>query len=170
MTSSGYVPAVGRTDRLEAECGSEHAIWDWSENVRLRGRWPDRAQCKRGGYSQADGVAHFHWCGLGQSREGVWIAVATWKQQTAIFEPWRRIPVPVVVVAVTVRERLSQYLGWIPADRFNRIQPSDVLPWDPDRRVMKRVVTQARLLSGFPRELAEEPVVAVPEVKQGRLF
>ena len=151
-----YVPPVGGHDKLRAECGEMHAVYEWEENVRLRGRWPSRGVANKARCSHKQCVAAYHWKALGQSREGVLLAAATWSDSRAVFERWERPGVPIVVVAVSIRNKLSQYLGWIPPERFMAIQPTDVLPWSDTFTVMKRVVTPGRLLSGFPRELAEQ--------------
>lgn len=164
-----YVPAADSEDTLRNECGPEHAIYDWQRDLYLRQRWPERREARRVRCSHAFCVACYHWRALAQDRAGVSLVVASWTHPRAIFERWQRFRDPLVVVRVSVTQRRSQYLGWIPVDRFHRIDLVDVLPWSDKFEVRKRVLTPARLLAGFPRELAEQGELFQP-ASQGELF
>lgn len=152
-----FSPSNHRMTPLEAELGQEHQLYDWRGDTTLRARWQMMLEaCKEKGWSQRETVAAYHWVMLaGKGRKVEIKAADSWKSRALPCRTGERYSKPIVVVAVHLIDRLSQYVGWISPEDFLQVP---IVNWShqPEKyKVMRRVVLQSHLRMGFPPEQQE---------------
>ncbi len=153
----GFVPTHQEMDTLQAECGEEHAIFDWKRDCELRRKWPTRKRAEAQGSSHRFCVACYHWRAISErSRLGVFLKVAdSWTDPAVACQTDERYALPIVVIRVHIPDRKSQYLGWLTVEQFHKI---NTVNWSWQKEVVRyrRVILQAHLSMGFPKETQKQ--------------
>lgn len=148
-----FVPQNHRIDELEAELGEAHVLYEWRDDVTLRGRWPTRKRAQSLGVKDHRYcVACFHWRAIsGRTRQGMVILVAdSWKDPAVACFTDVRFALPIVVIRVHMPQRKSQYLGWLTPKGFLKIGTVN-WSWKKDAVRYRRVILPGHLSIGLPQ-------------------
>ena len=152
-----YIPENRRMCQLEADYGEVHAVFEWQEDATLKSRWPDKRHCEAKGWafhSPAEHklmVAWYHWRAIAGVFPVEYAVAESWKDPGPEIETQVKYSKPVAVFRVQLIKRMSQYLGWLSAEDFRKIEPVNVAgKWTTFQR-RRRVILQHHLTMGLPK-------------------
>ena len=132
-----YEPSGTRPCQYSATYGSEHVVWEWKEDERLREAWKKDATflaaCHRKGLGLAQGDVHE-------------VVQKGWKGIGATLKPELTFARPVMLFRVQLVQRWTQYLGWLTPEELALVP---VIPM-PYSTVKRRMVLLQHLHHGLP--------------------